>query len=50
LFDAQGLHLTDEVLPEDSIPIAQQILWRAVPQSFPQLLDCGSRKFGIASF
>src|SRR5947207_12857344 len=40
LFDAHGLHLVDEVLPEDSIPIAQEIAWRAVPRKgFPQLLD-----------
>jgi len=40
LFDAHCLHLIDEVLPEDSIPIAQQILWRAVPRKgLPQLLD-----------
>src|SRR5947209_713904 len=40
LFDAHGLHLLDEVLPEDSIPIAQEIPWRAVPRkSLPPLLD-----------
>src|SRR3954451_22599274 len=44
LFDAHRLHLIDEVLPEDSITIAQQILGRAVPgKGFPQLLGCPLR-------
>jgi hypothetical protein len=35
-----GLHLFDEILPEESIPIAQQMAWRAVPRNgLPQLLD-----------
>src|SRR5437870_3483221 len=39
LFDAHRFYLIDEVLPEDSIPIAQKILGRAVPRKgFPQLL------------
>src|SRR3954451_22953978 len=44
LFDAHRLYLIDEVLPEDSITIAQQILGRAVPgKGFPQLLGCPLR-------
>src|SRR3954462_5368364 len=44
LFDAHGFYLIHEVLPEDSIPIAQEILGRGVPRKcFPQLLDCPLR-------
>ena len=39
LFDSHRSHLLDKLGPKDQIPIAQQILGRAVPgKSFPQLL------------
>src|SRR3954449_5395389 len=39
LLDSHRFHLIDEVLPEDSIPIAQEIPWRAVPRKrLPELV------------
>src|SRR3954471_18191565 len=45
-FDAHGLHLLDELLAENPVPVAQQITWCRVPgKGLPELMSrpCGGR-------